>query len=229
MKPKNPSSWKRKNPTAFRFRTWHLYLHPVSVHMVLRLQPKVTTIADSVVSLFVSSLWLNAMRNHTENSTLMSNLSRPRNVETVIWNLNWKVKQSNKYFESFKVEWHQILTDSLYISRLLVWYITHVPILELNTSLWVIKQGHHHYGDQAARRPHTICSICGRQICNPSVCGTWGSGMAAFGSSPIGSYLLPFDTWGLSLTIWLQFQRGLFDPPAWGLGRMWGFADGPIR
>ena len=23
-----------------------------------------------------------------------------------------------------------------------------------------IKQGHHHYGDQAARRPHILCSIC---------------------------------------------------------------------
>ena len=26
------------------------------------------------------------------------------------------------------------------------------------------KQGHHHYGDQAARRPHTMCSMRGRRF-----------------------------------------------------------------
>ena len=31
----------------------------------------------------------------------------------------------------------------------------------------LIKQGHHHNGDQAARRPHVMCSICGRRFAAP--------------------------------------------------------------
>ena len=43
---------------------------------------------------------------------------------------------------------------------------------DLNTSFFLAQawQGHHHIGDQAARRPHMMCSICGRR--------TWGSGWA---------------------------------------------------
>ena len=29
------------------------------------------------------------------------------------------------------------------------------------------KQGHHHNGDQAVRRPHMMCSICGRRFTTP--------------------------------------------------------------
>ena len=54
-----------------------------------------------------------------------------------------------------------------------------------------------------------------------------GDGRGAFGSSHIGIYWLPIDTKGLSLTFWLQFQRGTFR--ASRLGERGEFADGPIR
>ena len=61
------------------------------------------------------------------------------------------------------------------------------------------KQGHHHNGDQAARRPNMMCSICGRRFgCNfkgrlfdPPVWGvrgTWGWEMGPFDSPPMSSY-----------------------------------------
>ena len=43
--------------------------------------------------------------------------------------------------------------------------------------------------------------------------GYVGIGMSSFGSLPMYSYWLPIDTDGLSLVVWLQFQRGTFWPP----------------
>ena len=48
-------------------------------------------------------------------------------------------------------------------------------------------QGHHHNGDQAVRRPHMMCSICGRRFAIPWL-GTWESEMGLFDSPPTGSY-----------------------------------------
>ena len=54
------------------------------------------------------------------------------------------------------------------------------------------KQGHHHNGDEAARRPTMMCSICGRCPSNFQNFSTpWGSGIGPFGSPPMGSYLPP--------------------------------------
>ena len=37
------------------------------------------------------------------------------------------------------------------------------------------RQGHHHNGDQAARRFHIMCAICGRRFTTPlfGVLGNW--------------------------------------------------------
>ena len=41
-----------------------------------------------------------------------------------------------------------------------------------DTRLWAKKQGHHHNCDQAARRPHMVCPICGRIVTTPLFLGT---------------------------------------------------------
>ena len=64
-----------------------------------------------------------------------------------------------------------------------------------------LRQGHHHNGDQAARRQRMMCSICGRQFANPRF-GVRGSRGRAYSvarpyvtiSSPLTHiiiYLLP--------------------------------------
>ena len=42
----------------------------------------------------------------------------------------------------------------------------------------IFKQGHHHNGDQAARRPHTMWSICGRRYTIPRFVVRGGQGWA---------------------------------------------------
>ena len=69
------------------------------------------------------------------------------------------------------------------------------------------KHGHHHNGNQAARRPRMMCSICGRQCTTPlfAVRGDWNESVAS-PCIPISSpltymvYLFPF----LSYLGWLQ-------------------------
>ena len=39
-------------------------------------------------------------------------------------------------------------------------------------------QGHHHNGDQAARRPNVMCSICGRRFATPRFGVRGGGGWA---------------------------------------------------
>ena len=71
------------------------------------------------------------------------------------------------------------------------------------------QQGHHHNGDQAARRPHMLCSICGRWFTTPLFGGTWGlewTHLVARPYIPISSSLTHN---GLSVTVfelfsWLQ-------------------------
>ena len=61
----------------------------------------------------------------------------------------------------------------------------------------------------AARLPHDVLNLWS-PICNPRFgAGYVGSGMGTFGSSPIGSYVLPIHIYGLSPTVfelfsWLQ-------------------------
>ena len=105
------------------------------------------------------------------------------------------------------------------------------------------QQGHHHNGDQAARRPpHDVFNlwspICDRSVwatCGVGngssrqpisnhlaaiwkgdfrppvwgITGQWGEGlgMSQFDSPPIGSYELPNDPYGLSLTVFSYLAR----------------------
>ena len=68
-------------------------------------------------------------------------------------------------------------------------------------TLACLEQGHHHNCDQASRRPHMMCSICGCRFATPPVWGMWETGMGSFDSLPMGSYQLAIDTHGLALTI----------------------------
>ena len=70
-----------------------------------------------------------------------------------------------------------------------------------------VVQGHHHNGDQAAQRPHTMCSICGRRFATPRFGVRGESGMGLFDSPPMGSYQLHIGTYGLSRTIFQLFSR----------------------
>ena len=69
-------------------------------------------------------------------------------------------------------------------------------------------QGHHHNVIRPlSTNPHDVRNLLS-PICNPSVWGTWGSGMGPFDAPPMGSYWLPIDTYGLTLNVfafsWLQ-------------------------
>ena len=41
-----------------------------------------------------------------------------------------------------------------------------------------VKQGHHHNGDEAAKRPHIMWSICGRRFTTPLFGARWDRGRA---------------------------------------------------
>ena len=42
-----------------------------------------------------------------------------------------------------------------------------LTIVVMTLSESIAKQGHHHNGDQVARRPHMMCSIYGRRFATP--------------------------------------------------------------
>ena len=79
------------------------------------------------------------------------------------------------------------------------------------------EQGHHHNGDQTVRRPHMMCSICGRQFTTPRFGVRGDQGWA----DSIPRTLIPissplYDTYGLSLTVFELFswiQKLHFRPP----------------
>ena len=83
------------------------------------------------------------------------------------------------------------------------------------------EQGHHHNGDQAARRSHILCSICVQSF------GALAKAVQRFIAS-----LHTQKTDALSnvlyrhfrqiRTVWLRFERDTFLPPLWGLGETWG-------
>ena len=50
--------------------------------------------------------------------------------------------------------------------------------LQNSEFLFLFKQGHHHNGDQAAGRPHMMCSICGRRFATPRFGVRGGRGWA---------------------------------------------------
>ena len=56
----------------------------------------------------------------------------------------------------------------------------------IDVKVW-LEQGHHHNGDQAARRPRMMCSICGRRFTTLRL-GYVGIRMSSFGSPPMYSY-----------------------------------------
>ena len=59
------------------------------------------------------------------------------------------------------------------------------------------KQGHHHHnGDQAARRPHMMCSISGRRFATLDFGGRVESGMGPFDSMPMGTWVPAMDAFG---------------------------------
>ena len=80
--------------------------------------------------------------------------------------------------------------------------------LEVRSVCSLTRQGHHHNGDQAARRTHMMCSICVRRSTTISVWGYVRIGLTSFGSPPMYIPISsPIDT--LSLAVfelfgWLQ-------------------------
>ena len=82
----------------------------------------------------------------------------------------------------------------------------------------ISKQGHHHNGDQAARRPRMMCSICGRRFATTQFGGTCGSGVSSFGSLPLC----------LSLTVLLQFRQGTFLTRRFWSQGTWGSGIGSL-
>ena len=57
---------------------------------------------------------------------------------------------------------------------------------------FTVRQGHHHNGDQAARQPHKMCSICDADL-RPLCLGYVGIGMSSFGSRPCNPISSPFQ------------------------------------
>ena len=55
----------------------------------------------------------------------------------------------------------------------------HTEVTEDQINSNEIEQGHHHNGDQAARRHHMTCSICGRRFATARFGVRVGSGMVA--------------------------------------------------
>ena len=71
-----------------------------------------------------------------------------------------------------------------------------------------LKQGHHHNGDHAARRPHMMFSICGRRFTTSRFGGSVGWGCAHLIARPWVpiTLQLPTDTYGLSNTVFELFS-----------------------
>ena len=70
-----------------------------------------------------------------------------------------------------------------------------------------IKQGHHHNGDEAARRLHMMCSICVRRSTTSLFVGTYGLGWPHLVARPCIPVSSPIDTYGLSLTVFSYVAR----------------------
>ena len=124
--------------------------------------------------------------------------------------------------------------DDKYCSRSLAWrrqvnennnrysYLKHFIVW--NES---VTQGHHHNGDQAARRPHILCSICIYWF-GALVKAVRFSRQAKFRARKCSNQTCSVGIYVDHQPSGCNLKWRLFDPPVWGL-RGCGVGDKPIR
>ena len=88
------------------------------------------------------------------------------------------------------------------------------------------EQGHRHNGDQAAGRPHMMCSICGRRFTTPLFAVRIG--MSSFGSPPCIPNSSPLTHISISNRLTATSKGDFSTSRFWGIG-FCGGGVGPIQ